>query len=137
MEHDLGIPVPRCDPVDPLQHVLAVRPAHADIIPFALPAAPKIGQQRVPALQAVVGGQGGHGGVAASIAVHGNHPKMRGRIGDHGFPAELQPVRGLKLHRFHGGFLHPVLGLLGLLLPVLDDALGGLFGQGGFRRDIL
>ena len=56
-------------PVDPLQHILAVQPAHADIIALTVAAGAQIRGQHLVACIVVVLGQVGHAGMAAAVAV--------------------------------------------------------------------
>ena len=69
VQHNFSFAVLRQHPVDPLQHILAVQPAHADIIALTVAAGAQIRGQHLVACIVVVLGQVGHTGMAAAVAV--------------------------------------------------------------------
>ena len=131
VQHNFSFAVLRQHPVDPLQHILAVQPAHADIIALTVAAGAQIRGQHLVACIVVVLGQVGHAGMAAAVAVQGNHPQVAARIGVI-HAVQPQAVRCRDLHRLAGILLQKF--LIGLLL------YGAVFGnqlfhaiRGGFH----
>ena len=76
MDDNLRLRVIREDEIDPTQNILAVKPAHANVISVAVAAGAQVGRDHLIAGLVIGHRQIQHAGVVAAVAVQNNRPAV-------------------------------------------------------------